>query len=77
VGLPSWLCVRRFTPKYILNRAVEKWLPRAIVYRQKRGFSLPIASWTREDLNPLVEETLSEDKLKREGLLLVRPMETG
>ncbi len=67
-GLPSALKVRRFRLKHILKRAVEKWLPREIVHRQKRGFSVPIASWMRGDLKPLVEETLSEEKLKREGM---------
>jgi asparagine synthase (glutamine-hydrolysing) len=67
-GLPSRLRVRRFTMKYILKKAVEKWLPHEIVHRQKRGFSVPIASWMRESLRPLVEETLNTEKLGREGL---------
>ncbi len=67
-GLPSWLRVRRFTLKHILKKAVEKWLPREIVYRQKRGFSVPIASWMKEDLRPLLDEALGEAKIKRDGL---------
>jgi len=67
-GLPSRLRVRRFTMKYILKKAVEKWLPHQIVYRQKRGFSVPIASWMRGSLRPLVEATLDPEKLKRQGL---------
>jgi asparagine synthase (glutamine-hydrolysing) len=67
-GLPSRLRVRRFTMKYILKKAVEKWLPHEIVHRQKRGFSVPIASWMRGSLKPLVGETLNAEKLKREGL---------
>jgi asparagine synthase (glutamine-hydrolysing) len=67
-AMPAELKVRRFQLKYILKKAVEKWLPREIVYRQKRGFSVPIASWMRGGLKPLLEETLAEEKLKREGL---------
>jgi asparagine synthase (glutamine-hydrolysing) len=67
-GLPTNLKVRGFKTKYILKKAVEKWLPHKIVYRQKRGFSVPIASWLRDDLQPLVAETLEEGKLKRQGL---------
>jgi asparagine synthase (glutamine-hydrolysing) len=67
-GLPSDLRVRRFQMKYILKKAVERWLPREIVYRQKRGFSVPIASWMRHELRPLVDETLAEEKLKRQGM---------
>jgi asparagine synthase (glutamine-hydrolysing) len=67
-GLPSALRVRRFNLKYILKKAVEKWLPHEIVYRQKRGFSVPIASWMKRGLKPLLDETLGEEKLKRDGL---------
>ncbi len=67
-GLPSALKVRRFKLKHILKKAVEKWLPHEIVHRQKRGFSVPIADWMRGELKPLVEETLGEQKLKKEGI---------
>jgi asparagine synthase (glutamine-hydrolysing) len=66
-GLPTNLKVRGFKGKYILKKAVEEWLPRKIVYRQKRGFTVPIASWIRNELRSLVIETLAEDKLKRQG----------
>jgi asparagine synthase (glutamine-hydrolysing) len=68
-GLPAALKVSRFRLKQILKRAVEPWLPHEIVYRQKRGFSVPIAQWIRQELRPLVDATLAEDKLKREGIL--------
>jgi asparagine synthase (glutamine-hydrolysing) len=70
-GLPGGLKVRRFQLKYILKKAVERWLPHEVVYRQKRGFSVPIASWMRSELRPLVEETLSAEKLRRQGLFNV------
>jgi len=66
--LPSALKVRHFQLKYILKQAVEQWLPHEIVYRQKRGFSVPIASWMRGGLKTLLDETLAEEKLKRDGL---------
>jgi asparagine synthase (glutamine-hydrolysing) len=66
-GLPTNLKMRGFRGKYILKRAVENSLPHKIVYRQKRGFTVPIASWMRNELRPLVGETLEEGKLKRQG----------
>ncbi len=66
-GLASSLKVRRFQMKHILKKAVEPWLPREIVYRQKRGFSVPISAWMRGELRPLLEETLSAERLKRQG----------
>jgi asparagine synthase (glutamine-hydrolysing) len=66
--LPAPLKVRGFKLKYLLKRAVEKWLPREIVYRQKRGFSVPISKWMRNELRPLLDETLNPEKLARDGI---------
>jgi asparagine synthase (glutamine-hydrolysing) len=67
-GLPAALKVRRFRLKSILKKAVENWLPRNIVYRQKRGFSVPVSIWMRGALRPLLDQTLNEEKIKRQGI---------
>ena len=67
-SLPSSMKVRGFTIKRILKKAVEPWLPHKIVYRQKRGFSVPIARWMRNELRPLMEDALGEERLKRQGI---------
>lgn len=67
-GLPTGLKVRGFRLKSLLKKVVEPWLPREIVYRQKRGFSVPIARLLRRELRPLMNEMLSENRLKSEGL---------
>ncbi|HEY6290698.1 MAG TPA: asparagine synthase (glutamine-hydrolyzing) [Terriglobia bacterium] len=66
-GLPASLKLRHFRLKDILKKAVEPWLPRGIVYRQKRGFSVPIAGWMRRELRPLLDEILNPEKLARQG----------
>jgi asparagine synthase (glutamine-hydrolysing) len=70
-GLPAALKVPTFQLKYLLKKTVSKWLPHQIVYRQKRGFSVPVAEWMREELRPLLDETLGEEKLKRNGMFNV------
>jgi asparagine synthase (glutamine-hydrolysing) len=69
--LPGSLKVRGLKLKYLMKRAVEKWLPREIVHRQKRGFSVPISKWMRNELRPLVDETLNPEKLARDGIFHV------
>ncbi len=71
-GLPADLKVRHWQLKYLFKKAAEKWLPHEIVYRQKRGFSVPIADWMRQGLRSLIDHTLDEDKLKRDGLFDAR-----
>jgi asparagine synthase (glutamine-hydrolysing) len=70
-GLPTAMKVRGFGLKYILKKAVQPWLPYKIVHRQKRGFSVPIAQWMRGELRPWLDETLGEEKLKRQGIFNV------
>jgi asparagine synthase (glutamine-hydrolysing) len=67
-SLPAALKVRGFQLKYLLKKAVEPWLPREIVYRQKRGFSVPTAGWLRNEMQPTLKEMLSETRLKAQGL---------
>jgi asparagine synthase (glutamine-hydrolysing) len=66
--MPSHLKVRGFTMKYILKKAVQPWLPAEIVNRKKRGFGAPMGAWLRRDLKFLVEETLSEQAVRKRGL---------
>jgi asparagine synthase (glutamine-hydrolysing) len=66
-GLPASLKLRHFRLKDILKRAVEPWLPRDVVHRQKRGFSVPIANWMRQELRPLLLEKLSPERLEEQG----------
>ncbi|MFM5947138.1 MAG: asparagine synthase-related protein, partial [Dolichospermum sp.] len=43
--LSGELCLHGACEKYILKRAVENWLPKEIVWRQKRGMGVPLTSW--------------------------------
>ena len=67
-GIPAELKVRGFKLKYLLKKAAENWLPHKIVYRQKRGFSVPISRWMRKELRPWLDEALGEERLKRQGI---------
>jgi asparagine synthase (glutamine-hydrolysing) len=57
-SLPPNLKLRGLTAKYLHKKAMTKWLPRHVVYRKKKGFAHPIASWMRTSLRPLVEDCL-------------------
>jgi asparagine synthase (glutamine-hydrolysing) len=71
--MPPGLKLHGFKRKYALKRALEKLLPREVVWRKKAGFSAPIRSWLRGPLRPLVEDLLSEETVKGRGLF--RPVE--
>ena len=56
--LPAQMKYRQGEKKYLLKQAFAKMLPDDILYRKKMGFSVPLASWLRNEIKPLVEETL-------------------
>ena len=66
--MPVDLKLKGLKRKYILKRAAEKLLPHDIVWRKKAGFGAPIRSWLRGPLRPMVEELLSEQKIRERGL---------
>jgi asparagine synthase (glutamine-hydrolysing) len=70
--------------KYVLKKAVEPLLPRAILQRPKKGFGIPIAEWLKGSLNPLLRDLLAPERLKNQGLFdaefvrqLIKEHETG
>jgi len=54
--------------KPLFKRAMEPYLPRQVIYRPKTGFGAPLRRWLRQELRPLVEETLSPSTLRRRGI---------
>lgn len=43
--IPSAYKFRRGMTKYILKKALDEVLPREILYREKKGFGVPVAKW--------------------------------
>lgn len=71
--MPPDLKLKGLKRKYILKKAAEKLLPREVVWRRKAGFGAPIRSWLRGPLQPMVNDLLSAETVKRRGLF--RPAE--
>ena len=67
-SLPINFKLRGLTTKYILKKMMQDKLPKEIVFRQKKGFGVPMARWISNELKPLILEKLSEEKIRREGL---------
>jgi asparagine synthase (glutamine-hydrolysing) len=55
--------------KMALKRAAGMRLPRDVVYRRKRGLSVPIAEWINGELRDEVDRLFDADRLRRQGLL--------
>ncbi|MFA6401739.1 MAG: asparagine synthase (glutamine-hydrolyzing) [Salinivirgaceae bacterium] len=59
--------------KYLLKELLYAYVPRELFNRPKWGFSIPMNKWLKGDLNFLIKEYLSEDKVNEAGF--VKPEE--
>jgi asparagine synthase (glutamine-hydrolysing) len=57
-SLPSNWKLNGLEGKYLHKKAVEKWLPREMIYCKKKGFANPINDWLRVSMNKYVKDCL-------------------
>jgi len=66
-SLPIDLKLRGKTGKYIHRKAAEKWIPKSIIERKKRGFETPVGEWFKNELSTtlidLIDSPASLSKL--------------
>ena len=67
-SIPGDLKVRGAARKHILKAALRDVVPADILARRKEGFSMPMKNWLRRELQPLMRDLLSDDRVRRRGL---------
>ncbi len=67
--LPSSLRIRGAEQKYFFKRAMEPKLPRALLYRPKMGFAVPLASWFRGPLRERLRNAVLRSALAETGFV--------
>ncbi len=60
-SLPVNLKFRGRRGKLILQDAFGEMIPRSIFTRKKMGFGIPVGAWFRNELKPMVHDTLLAD----------------
>ena len=75
-GLPPGLKLRGREGKYLFKKSLETYLPKEILYRQKMGFAVPLASWFRGPLRERVKETLLGPRMLDSGMFDSRFLHT-
>ena len=58
--LPEHYHFERGLGKALLRRALPDWVPDQIRWREKRGFTPPLATWLRTTLRPQIEQALRD-----------------
>lgn len=67
--LPPSFRIRGSRQKYLLKQVAKKYLPPRIIKRPKAPFGSPLRSWIRGPLKEMVDDLLSEDAIRKRGLL--------
>jgi len=62
--LPHSMKVKNGAGKYLLRRVLDRYVPRELVDRPKKGFSVPLGTWLRGPLKNWADDMLSEGNLR-------------
>jgi asparagine synthase (glutamine-hydrolysing) len=66
--LPATMKIRGQVGKFLFKRALESLLPHDVLYRQKMGFSIPLAEWLRGPLAGRLRACVEGPHLAESGL---------
>jgi len=72
--LPSKMKIRDGQGKWALRQILYRHVPRELIERPKTGFGIPVGDWLRGPLRGWVEDLLSEENLRRDGLIDPAPV---
>jgi asparagine synthase (glutamine-hydrolysing) len=67
--LPLRAKIRNGETKWALRQVLSRYVPRAMVEREKMGFDVPIGTWLRGPLRPWAADLLESARLGDDGLL--------
>jgi len=67
-SLPKSYKIQGFNGKRLLKELMRDKIPNQIIDRPKKGFGIPVSLWLRNELKETMENYLSEERIKKEGL---------
>jgi asparagine synthase (glutamine-hydrolysing) len=72
--LPLHLKIREGKGKWVLREVLYRHVPRELIERPKKGFSIPLGQWLRGPLRDWAETLLADDRLQQEGYFKATPI---
>ena len=66
--LPFNLKLRGEQGKYLFRKVAARLLPAEVLTKRKQGFAIPLATWFRNDLRPMLLDTIGSRAFKERGI---------
>lgn len=54
--------------KYLLKEIVHQYVPESMMKRPKMGFAIPVSKWLKDELKPMIDQYICEEKIKAQGI---------
>lgn len=68
-NIPDKIKMKNGTPKYVLKKIAEKYLPKDLVYRKKRGFGFPIKEWFDQGFDKFLIQSIYNSRIREEEII--------
>ncbi len=67
--VPAEIKIKNGVKKNLLKHIAHDYIPKPLLDRPKKGFSIPFGAWMRGELYPLLNDTLNQENLNKDGIL--------
>ena len=65
--IPTQQRLKNYRTKHLLKKLAERYVPKEVLYRRKRGFVMPAADWLRGELRPYLIAALGSEQFRSRG----------